>query len=292
MEIDQYERQFHFEKNYMEEPRKLGNIRLVQIGRTHCSDNYIVGDHTHRNWLEITCVTQGAGTVVTNGVASPVKRGDIYVSFPGDIHSISSDDEELMKFDFLTFWPQEPEIEKALEQIMVVNNDPHRRIITNRNIETLIDNSISECILNDKFSEDMLMLTLNAIVRYIIRDFSFENKAKKLRVNSSQELCYRMMNYINTHIYAMEDLDDLAEYFGYSYGYLSGVFHKTTGDTLRNYYAAYRAESAKALINEGVLSFAKIAETLQYSSIYSFSRAFKNHTGMSPSAYKKQVKLK
>ena len=292
MEEYQHRRQFHFERNYMAQPLELGTVCLVQIGRTHCLKDYAVGNHFHRRWFELTCVTQGAGTVTTNGVASPVKRGDIYVSFPGDIHSISSDNKDLMKFNFLTFWSREPEIEKALEEIMVHNNDPHRRIITNRNIEALIDNSISECILNDTFSQDMLTFALNAIIRYVIRDFSFEGKAEKLRVNSSQELCYRMINYINTHIYAMETLEDLAEYFGYSYGYLSGVFHKTTGDTLRNYYSAYRAESAKALINEGVLSFAEIAEVLQYSSIYSFSRAFKSHTGMSPGAYKKRVNAK
>lgn len=97
------------------------------------------------------------------------------------------------------------------------------------------------------------------------------------------------MNYITTHIYTMTGLEDLATYFGYSYGYLSRLFHTTTGETLMQYYTTHRLESAKALLNNGELSLAEIAEQLHYSSVYSFSRAFKNYCHISPGAFKKQL---
>ncbi len=274
----------------MANPLKLGNMNLMQIGCTHSLGDYFVGYHPHLNWLEITFITGGAGTIVTNGVSSSVTRGDLYISFPGDVHAIFSDNESPLKFSFLALWPDEEELQKELEQIMVLNNDPSQRIISNENIEKLIENSISEVILNDKYSNEMLICCLNQIVRYIIRDFSLSGKSKKLKISSAQELCYRITNYISTHIYTMNSLESLAEYFGYSYGYLSGIYHKTTGESLINCYTSRRAEAAKALINEELLSFAEIAEILKYSSVYSFSRAFKNHFGITPSAYKKQLK--
>jgi len=290
MESIEQKRKFHFEKNYVANPLKLGNMNLMQIGCTHSLGDYFVGYHPHLNWLEITFITGGAGTIVTNGVSSSVTRGDLYISFPGDVHAIFSDNESPLKFSFLALWPDEEELQKELEQIMVLNNDPSQRIISNENIEKLIENSISEVILNDKYSNEMLICCLNQIVRYIIRDFSLSGKSKKLKISSAQELCYRITNYISTHIYTMNSLESLAEYFGYSYGYLSGIYHKTTGESLINCYTSRRAEAAKALINEDLLSFAEIAEILKYSSVYSFSRAFKNHFGITPSAYKKQLK--
>ena len=290
MESIEQKRKFHFEKNYVANPLKLGNMNLMQIGCTHSLGDYFVGYHPHLNWLEITFITGGAGTIVTNGVSSSVTRGDLYISFPGDVHAIFSDNESPLKFSFLALWPDEEELQKELEQIMVLNNDPSQRIISNENIEKLIENSISEVILNDKYSNEILICCLNQIVRYIIRDFSLSGKSKKLKISSAQELCYRITNYISTHIYTMNSLESLAEYFGYSYGYLSGIYHKTTGESLINCYTSRRAEAAKALINEELLSFAEIAEILKYSSVYSFSRAFKNYFGITPSAYKKQLK--
>ena len=284
----QPESKFHFAKNYLENPLKIGNMYLAQIGCTHCAEDFIYPDHFHcYDLFEITYVTGGTGAILTNGVASDVKRGDLYLSFPRDVHSIRSDNDNPLKYDFLAFWPENEELKKEFEQIMVLNSDPKHRVFSNENIERLIDNCISEVILGDKFSNDMLNCFLNQIARYIIREFSLKSKSEKLKISSAEELCSCMTNYIRTHIYSMDSLEDLAEYFGYSYGYLTGVYRKTTGDTLIKCYTACRAQSAKALINEGVLSFTEIAELLKFSSIYSFSRAFKNHFGLTPSEYKK-----
>ena len=288
MEIIEQTRKFHFEKNYLTNPLEIGNMIFLQIGCTHCLKDYIIKDHPHLNWLEITYVTGGSGKITTNGIATKVTRGDIYISFPGDVHAITSDNANPLKFNFLSLWPKEEALQKELERIMILNSDPKQRVFADENIEKLLENSISEVILNDKFSEDILLCCLNQILRYVIRSFSLSDKSKKLKISSSEELCYRMSNYISTHVYTMESLENLAEYFGYSYGYLSGMFHKTTGDTLINLYTSRRAEAAKALIDEDLLSFAEIAELLKFSSVYSFSRAFKNYFGMPPSEYKKQ----
>ena len=96
------------------------------------------------------------------------------------------------------------------------------------------------------------------------------------------------MNYIGTHIYILEGLNELAGHFGYSYSYLSALFSKTTGDTLMNYYSMRRLDAAVMLLKEGKLSVSEIAELLKYSSIYTFSRAFKNRFGISPAEFRKK----
>ena len=37
------EQKYHFEKNYAHNPLKIGNISLIQIGCTHCSQDFSIG---------------------------------------------------------------------------------------------------------------------------------------------------------------------------------------------------------------------------------------------------------
>ena len=86
----------------------------------------------------------------------------------------------------------------------------------------------------------------------------------------------------------MDCLSRLSEITGYSYNYMSNIFKKNTSTTLLEYFHAKRMKTAKLLLAENKRSVSQIAELLGYSSIYTFSRAFKKQYGISPSDYKKQ----
>lgn len=281
-------RKFHIEKYYVSDPLKLDNMYLLQIGRTHCTKDTVIDTHIHRNWFELTQIFDGKGYVVTNGVSVPIKAGEIYLSFPGDIHAINTDKEKPLKFNFLSIWPDDENLLAMFEEIMLYYSDPTKRIFVDKDIEYLIGNSISEIFLDDEHSNDILIYALNQIMRYIIRNFIGDKKNVKLNVGTSQELCYQMMNYISNHIYVMNGLSTLSDYFGYSYSYLSDVFHKTTGETLMQYYTIRRLNVSAMLIKEKRMSIGEISELLKYSSIYTFSRAFKQHFGISPTEYRKK----
>ena len=278
-------RKYHYEKTALH----FGDLELIQIGTTHCTKDYAAEDpiHIHRNWFELTHVVQGKGTIVTNGIATEVTPGDLYLSFPGDIHGVYTDKKELLNFQFLSLWPTDTELLEKLEQIMLRHSDPRNRVFRDTDIVHLVGSSISEVILNDDHSPTILDGNLHQILRYIFRAFGEEKKPPKKTIRSEQELCYQMMNYISTHIYVMDKLTELSDLFGYSYSYLSDLFRKTTGDTLMNYYTGRRLDAALLLLKEGNLSVSAIAELLQYSSIYTFSKAFKNHFGVSPTQWKK-----
>lgn len=281
-------RKFHIEKNYISDPKKYGDIFLLQVGRSHSTKGYMIGEHIHRNWFELTYIIEGKGQIITNGTPSPIKSGEIYLSFPGDIHAISTDIENPVKFEFLSFWPDDPDMLRQFEKIMRFYSDPTRRIFSDNDVKNLMGNVLSEAVLSDKHSPQILLHALSQTVLYIVRNFSGDKKNAKLTVDSSRELCYQIMNYISTHIYTMDGLTAVSEHLGYSYSYLSDVFHKTTGDTLINYYTQRRLDAASMLIREGHLTMSEIAELLKYSSIYSFSRSFKKRFGICPTEFKKQ----
>ena len=99
---------------------------------------------------------------------------------------------------------------------------------------------------------------------------------------NSETFCYRIMNYIDTHIFSMKRLTDVSEITGYNYSYLSALFKSTTGRTLSDYYKTARLKAARTLVRENKLTVSKIAEMLNYSSVYVLSRAYKAEFGVPP----------
>ena len=93
------------------------------------------------------------------------------------------------------------------------------------------------------------------------------------------------MNYIDSHVYTIKSLTEISEVTGYNYNYASNIFKAATGETVMNYYRSKRLKSAALLLEEDKLSITEVASLLNYSSVYSFSRAFKERYGVSPSKH-------
>ena len=142
------------------------------------------------------------------------------------------------------------------------------------------------CGYVDKMSMSYLLSTPVKRSEIALTQALFLSAAHKTAtVTRAEELCFRLMNYIDTHLYTMKNLNELSEITSYSYVYLSHLFTKVTSGKLSDYFRNRRLEAAKLLLNEGKLHVGEIAELLNFSNIYHFSRAFKDHYGVSPSKY-------
>lgn len=281
------EKKYHLDKTYFDRPVAYGGISLIQIGRLHCTPHTVIGMHPHRNWFEITVVTDGEGTVETGGVEAPICSGDIHLSFPGDFHEIRSSNHAPLRYDFFAFSTQETFLLERLEAIM--QNRPHgkARIIRDEKIRYLLENAIVEIHQPTEFSNEILTAAFRQIALYLIRGFQSDEHFKKSLPSTPEELCYQIMHYIDTHIYTMDNLSELANAMNYNYSYLSDHFKQITGDTIQGYYQTRRLRAAQLLIRESNIKLGEIANLLRYSSIYTFSRAFKDQFGITPSEYRR-----
>lgn len=278
---------YHLNKVYFQSPLDFDGISVSQIGRLYCNSTTVVETHLHTDLFELTIVTDGAGTVTTNGIPVRVEKGDIYFTFPCDFHKIETDPNQPLKYDFFAFHSSIDSIRKDLAQIAELYHPANMRIFKNDQIRQLIGNAISE--LNDEkaYSKELLTAIFRQIIIYTIRGFSQAVPAKYPdTITSSEVLCYKIMHYIDTHIYSMKNLEELSRIMDYSYGYLSATFKKTTGDTIVHYHCRRKLETARLLLLENRLKITQIAEMLNYSSAYAFSKAFKNYFGISPHSYR------
>ena len=281
---------YHIDNVFFANPLDYEVIYVLQIGRLYCKNTTVVDTHIHTDLFELTVVTDGAGTVTTNGVPSKVKNGDIYLSMPYDIHKIESDGENPLKYDFFAFKIKDNIFKEKLDRINEDYHSPDMRIFHDERVRRLIANAIAELASPNMYSGELLNAVFRQILIYLIRDFQKSPKKNYPdNVTGAEILCYKLMNYIDTHIYTMKNLSELCEATDYSYGYLSALFKKTTSETLYDYYNKKRADAARLLLNENKLTVTEISETLGYSTLYSFSKAFKKQFGLSPKLYRKRL---
>ena len=282
---------YYLNKNYISDPLPFGSFRLFQIGRLYCTGDTVVDKHAHIDWFELTIVTHGRGTIVTNDVEIPVRQGDIYLSFPCDFHAILSDKSEPLRYDFFSFKTEDATFSEELSKIMQAHIHPDSRIVKDDVIASLVSGAIAELDRGDRYLNEMIEASCTQLLIRLLRAFSGNGDGEHPRsgATEAEALCYRLMNYIDTHIYTLTGLDELAEATNYNYSYLSSLFHKTTSGMLTDYYRRRRLETARLLIDEGGLSITEISSLLRYSSIYTFSRAFKEFYGLAPSQYKRSL---
>lgn len=279
---------YHLDNLYVDNPLKFGNVYLIQIGRRYCEAEEIIPPHLHLNWFELTLISKGKGVVVTNGKEYPVKTGDIYLSFPCDIHEIRADKGDKLEYDFFSFYCEDKSLKRDLKNITQTFMESEERIFQDEKIAELIKNAINEFPITDNlYSNALLTDIFHLVLIYLIRNFSSAKKQAS-NVSNAEVLCFQLMNYIDTHIYSLEKLEDLAPRFNYNYSYLSKLFKTTTGKTLLEYYHSRKMQIAKTLILEKKKKINEIAEMLGYN-LYSFSKSFKATYGISPKNMQKQV---
>ena len=211
-----------------------------------------------------------------------VQTGDIYLSFPYEIHEIRADDKNKLEYDFFSFICEEEKLKNYFNDITISHRDANLRVFKNENVVSLISNAISEFSIQKIFFNKIIDSILTQVLIYVVRDFN-DLKQNSVGVSDAEILCLQLMNYIDTHIYSLCNLCELTEKFKYNYSYLSSLFKKTTNKTLAEYFRNRKLETAKALVIEKNKKIGEIAEMLNYSSTFAFSKAFKEKYGVSPS---------
>lgn len=281
---------YHYDKNFFDNPLICGNFYIFQIGKYHGTTNTLIDTHIHKNFFELTVVTDGKGIITTNNYPVTVKKGDIYLSLPFDSHKIESDSENILNFYFMSFATENENFVKEFDNISMTHNAPNSRIICDDKINWLIGNAISELDNKTEFTEQLLLSIFTQILIYLIQNFQKVKPQKKTyKITHAEELSYNLINYIDTHIFSIKSLDDLSKITGYSYGYLSNIFRKTTNQSLSSYFHKKKMNIAEILLLENELNISEIAAKLNYSSVYAFSKAFSNFFKISPTNYRNTI---
>ena len=106
------------------------------------------------------------------------------------------------------------------------------------------------------------------------------------------DILYPAIKYLENNI-SNSELNNslLASKANISEIYFRKLFIEKMGITPKQYILDVRMQKAKRLLTESEYSISAIAEECGFSSVYSFSRAFKEKIALSPTEYAKKNKI-
>jgi len=167
-----------------------------------------------------------------------------------------------------------PQQEDHLLSFELADNSPITTAFTK--IEKLIDmrtpNQDIECIY-------LLYGILMVLLKSLKTDYVPKDK---------QTIIQPAIQYISSHYQNVEITNDLlAQQCGISTIYFRKTFVSVSGISPIRYLHNFRIAKAKTILQSDYESIEQIAESVGYSSIYHFSKMFKQYTGVSPTEYAK-----
>ena len=156
-------------------------------------------------------------------------------------------------------------------------------------LKALFENIASELENNtDAFSQDVLVSQIELLLNYSNR---FYNRQFLTRKAVHHDLISRMDSYLENHFAkqagGIPTVLELAEHLAVSSRYLSDMLKSLTGHTAQQYIHDKLIEAAKTALSLTTLTVAEVAYQLGFEHPQSFNKIFKQHTHLSPNAFRK-----
>jgi AraC-like DNA-binding protein len=278
---------YHFDKHPETEGLTFEGLKIHQVGDLFCKYNTVVGEHL-QNCAELTCVISGRGTTKINGREYLLRPGEINIVFPGDMHEITSDSVDPLRYYFLGFSVLEGHpLYSALQSLHSRQANGERFFTDELNLRSTISNALAELYSPNEFSKILIETYITQILIYTLQSFDGIYPSYKPDLNDKKKLAFSMVNYIDKNIESVQSIHDVYKNFGYSESYLAHIFTSAVGTSPSDYLHDAKMELAQRLLRQNG-SVTRTAELLGYSSIHPFCRAFKKKFGISPSSFIEQ----
>ncbi len=222
-------------------------------------------------------VCEGNGFLHTTGKINPIKKGDIFFTFPANPFKIEST--ENLKFMYISFVGARGNI--LLEESGITKNN--FLILDCDEIFGIWENGINyPSELSGLVSESILLYTS----AYLSKRLS-----ANLTKTQNDDIVSKIKKYIDDN-YTIPDfsLENISREYSYNKKYISNVFKAQLGIGFVEYLNMIRIQNACTMIEQGFRSVCDIAVKCGYSDPQYFSKVFKNKIGLTPTQYINSLK--
>ncbi|MBE5938594.1 MAG: AraC family transcriptional regulator [Lachnospiraceae bacterium] len=141
-------------------------------------------------------------------------------------------------------------------------------------------------------SKNTLNYMTTSILCQVRDDINFSTESSPTDASDSsirknrKQLYGDIVDYINHNINSKITVRQVAEHFGYNEKYLSHMFCKISGQTIKQFILQKKAEAASFFLTDTNLSIEEISDKLGYSDSHNFARSYKSQTGLAPTEYR------
>lgn len=259
-------------------PIETQNYSILQAADSYYLSEFQIPPHKQYCDLEITYVSYNGMDVGIDRVSESLSKGEAHIALKGEIHTLSCKNN--CRFQTLAIDFKDTAARGIFSRIDALCRSRSERVFKCRGLGELFRSLVSEFHSTD---DELKSLALDSLItRIILALVRGEGSCEDYAVESAGDLVSKILNYIDSNFLYIQNLDELANYFGYSYNHLYKIFKKYGNETLQSYLLRVKMEYAKEqlLKNKRV---SEVSRLLGYTTTYNFSRAYKNFFDISPS---------
>lgn len=235
--------------------------------------------HLH-DAVEVVFVLHGSSTVVLENQRLPLGQGDLFLSFPNQVHGYENT-RDFEGYVIIMTTKSLPAFQTVLTENQPAVPILHPEAPVAEKLKAFL-----QIMWADRHSNSPLMLQGygQVLLSKVLPLFSIVPNT-----NSTGTL-QAILHYIDLHYKQPLTREEIANAVGYSPSHISHVFSGAMDMTLMEYITMLRMGEAKQLLRSTQLPVSRIAMQLGFSSIRSFNRFFHKETGISPTQYRKDTK--
>ena len=278
------------------EIKGFNSIYYFEFGK-----NFSHSPEKHDFW-EMVYVDNGRINAISNGIGCILKRGQAIFHEPSEIHAHVSDKHVANNMVVVSFTTHSKSmrflrgktftLDKTAKSLLSFFLREAKNVLGEipndyENKEKLsFQSSVfgAQQLLQSYFTEFLIRLIRSE--SSLGEEIPANKETRDIATNSMNEL---ITQYLTDNIYSNLTLKDLCNHFLIGKTQICKIFNETTGQSPMSYYQKLKIAEAKKLLREKNYSVTEISDMLGYSSIHTFSRAFKKAAGFSPTAYSASV---
>ncbi|MDF2672862.1 MAG: hypothetical protein K0R09_1127 [Clostridiales bacterium] len=276
--------------------------KIITIHYFEFACNYIFKGEKHNFW-EFLYVDKGEVEVMADTKGYKLTQGDIIFHKPNEFHSEWANGKvapNLMVMSFectdkaMDFFEHkiirvEPSESNLIAEIIKAAKETYSNSIGYHNKLEKKEDSLFG-------SEQLIKISLEMFLINLIRKCSFIHNSGRLNKNTldrmEKDLVDNIIEYMDQNIGSELAFEDICNHFSLGKTHLKTMFKNRTNTGVMTYFKQLKILKSKKLIRELQHTFTEISYMVGYESIHTFSRAFKEATGMTPSEYAISVKAK
>ena len=152
-------------------------------------------------------------------------------------------------------------------------------------IGQIVGQITTEYCLGGAYADMLLSSLLKSAVLTLVRMVEKEEGPRESR---AAQLIRSCISYINTNFDTPLTNEEIAEKFHFNSTYLNRVFRNYTGSSIHAFLVSRRITAAMEMLRSQNRPILEVAEKCGFQSLHHFTKTFKKHVGMTPSAYRKQ----
>lgn len=270
------------EKGYVLQLRN-GNFRNLSLkfcGYSECEPLHSFGPASRPVYI-IHIILEGKGIYVVDNKKYELDKGEAFIIEPNIVTFYQANSKEPWSYCWIAFDGEDSE--KLLQEIGLNQQKPIFK--TDRGIELF---EIIKEMLKKQTNNLVNQLELQAL---FFKFFALMLEGKSVEhVEQNEKLScyvYKAIDFIKKNYWDDINVNSVVEYVGLNRSYISSLFHKEVGITIKEYISVFRLSRANELLDITDESIEEVAYNSGYKDPLIFTKAYKKKYGVTPTQHRK-----